>query len=150
MSDQSHPNSDGPQDVAHKYDEELANPPVSSDSGPVSPAELKAGATERSKGRGCDCHAPRRIKHAIRSKTFHHIAGWTEAGERVEVRLTPADSPAANFAFDVTPARLVTALITERGVCPPSRDGLIGRFPERRERGAAPHQSSERDVAVRR
>jgi ribonuclease G len=51
MSDQSHPNSDGPQDVAHKYDEELANPPLSSESGPVSPAELKAGATERSKQR---------------------------------------------------------------------------------------------------
>jgi methylthioribose-1-phosphate isomerase len=66
-----------------------------------------------------------------------HIAGWTEAGERAEVRLTPADSPAANFAFDVTPARLVTGLITERGVCPASRDGLIGLFPERRHRGAA-------------
>ena len=68
-----------------------------------------------------------------------HIAGWTEAGDRkrVEVRLTPADSPAANFAFDVTPARLVTALITERGVCPASREGLLGLFPERRERGAA-------------
>ena len=66
-----------------------------------------------------------------------HIAGWTEAGERVEVRLTPKDSPAANYAFDVTPARLVTALITERGVCPASREGLFGLFPERRERGAA-------------
>ena len=66
-----------------------------------------------------------------------HIAGWTEAGERVEVRLTPADSPAANFAFDVTPARLVTALITERGRCPASREGLLGQFPERRKRGAA-------------
>jgi methylthioribose-1-phosphate isomerase len=65
-----------------------------------------------------------------------HIAGWTEAGERVEVRLTPADSPAANYAFDVTPARLVTALITERGVCPASRDGLLGLFPERRRRAA--------------
>src|SRR5712671_67574 len=61
-----------------------------------------------------------------------HIAGWTEAGERVEVRLTPADSPAANYAFDVTPARLVTALITERGVCPASREGLLRLFPERR------------------
>ena len=61
-----------------------------------------------------------------------HIAGWTEAGQRVEVRLTPADSPAANFAFDVTPARLVTALITERGLCPASREGLLGLFPERR------------------
>jgi methylthioribose-1-phosphate isomerase len=66
-----------------------------------------------------------------------HIAGWTEAGERVEVRLTPAASQAANFAFDVTPARLVTALITERGVCPASREGLLGLFPERRRRGAA-------------
>jgi methylthioribose-1-phosphate isomerase len=66
-----------------------------------------------------------------------HIAGWTEAGERVEVRLTPQGSPAANFAFDVTPARLITALITERGVCPASRNGLLGLFPERRSRGAA-------------
>ena len=65
-----------------------------------------------------------------------HIAGWTEAGERVEVRLTPADSPAANYGFDVTPARLVTALITERGVCPASREGLLRLFPERRRNAA--------------
>jgi methylthioribose-1-phosphate isomerase len=66
-----------------------------------------------------------------------HIAGWTKAGERVEVRLTPEGSPAANYAFDVTPARLVTGLITERGVCPATRDGLLSLFPERRNRGAA-------------
>jgi methylthioribose-1-phosphate isomerase len=66
-----------------------------------------------------------------------HIAGWTEAGERVEVRLTPDGSPAANYAFDVTPARLVTGLITERGVCPASREGLLGLFPERRQRARA-------------
>jgi methylthioribose-1-phosphate isomerase len=66
-----------------------------------------------------------------------HIAGWTEAGARVEVRLTPDGTPAANYAFDVTPARLVTGLITERGVCPASSDGLFGLFPERRNRGAA-------------
>jgi methylthioribose-1-phosphate isomerase len=70
-----------------------------------------------------------------------HIAGWSAAdGRCVEVRLTPADSPAANFAFDVTPARLVTALITERGICPASREGLLRLFPERRRspaRGAA-------------
>jgi methylthioribose-1-phosphate isomerase len=66
-----------------------------------------------------------------------HIAGWTEAGERVEVRLTPEDGTAANFAFDVTPARLVTGLITERGICPASRDGLLSLFPERRQKGAA-------------
>jgi methylthioribose-1-phosphate isomerase len=65
-----------------------------------------------------------------------HIAGWTEAGERVEVRLTPEGSPAANYAFDVTPARLVTGLITERGVCPASREGLFSLFPEQRDRAA--------------
>jgi methylthioribose-1-phosphate isomerase len=61
-----------------------------------------------------------------------HIEGWTEDGKRVAVRLTPADSPAANYAFDVTPARLVTALVTERGACPASRGGLLALFPERR------------------
>src|SRR4051812_27161182 len=66
-----------------------------------------------------------------------HIAGWTEDGKRVEVRLTPEASPAANYAFDVTPARLVTGLITERGVCGASREGLLSLFPERRQRGAA-------------
>jgi methylthioribose-1-phosphate isomerase len=66
-----------------------------------------------------------------------HIAGRSDAGDIVEVRLTPADSPAANYAFDVTPARLVTALITERGICSASREGLLGLFPERRRRGAA-------------
>ena len=45
-------------------------------------------------------------------------------GEIKAVLLTPGDSPAANYAFDVTPARLVTGLITERGVFAASRDGL--------------------------
>jgi methylthioribose-1-phosphate isomerase len=66
-----------------------------------------------------------------------HISGWTEAGERIEVRLTPEGSHAANYAFDVTPARLVTGLITERGVCPASREGLLGLFPEKRQRASA-------------
>jgi methylthioribose-1-phosphate isomerase len=65
-----------------------------------------------------------------------HIEGWTDEGRRVAVRLTPADSPAANYAFDVTPARLVTALITERGICPASREGLLELFPERGRRVA--------------
>jgi methylthioribose-1-phosphate isomerase len=59
-----------------------------------------------------------------------HIEGWTEKGERVAVRVTPTDSPAANYAFDVTPARLVTGLITERGICPASPKGLYALFPE--------------------
>src|SRR5215831_20158261 len=61
-----------------------------------------------------------------------HIEGLSEDGQRVAVRLTPAGSPAANYAFDVTPARLVTALITEQGTCPASRGGLLALFPERR------------------
>jgi methylthioribose-1-phosphate isomerase len=48
------------------------------------------------------------------------------------VRLVPEGSPAANPAFDVTPARLVTALVTERGVCPASEEGLKSLFGERR------------------
>jgi methylthioribose-1-phosphate isomerase len=66
-----------------------------------------------------------------------HIAGWADDGIRREVRLVPEGSPAANYAFDVTPARLVTGLVTERGICPASRDGLLSLFPERRTRGAA-------------
>ncbi len=51
----------------------------------------------------------------------------------VEVLLTPADSPAANYAFDVTPARLVTGLITERGICPATAAGVFSLFPEKRQ-----------------
>jgi methylthioribose-1-phosphate isomerase len=66
------------------------------------------------------------------SREVTHIEGWTEAGERIAVRLTPAGSPAENYAFDVTPGRLVTALITERGVCPATQSGLLSLFPEHR------------------
>ncbi len=51
-------------------------------------------------------------------------------GERVTVRTTADGTPAGNYAFDVTPARLVTGLITERGICAASRDGLEALFPE--------------------
>ncbi len=57
------------------------------------------------------------------------------AGEIKNVLLTPADSPTANYAFDVTPARLVTGLITERGLCEASEAGVLGLYPEKR--GAA-------------
>lgn len=59
-----------------------------------------------------------------------HIQGLAAGGEVTSVRLTPEASPAANPAFDVTPARLVTALITERGVCAASPEGLRGLYPE--------------------
>jgi methylthioribose-1-phosphate isomerase len=47
------------------------------------------------------------------------------------VRISPEGSPAANPAFDVTPARLITGLITERGIAKASADGLTALFPER-------------------
>ncbi len=50
--------------------------------------------------------------------------------ERIAVRTVAEGSPVGNPAFDVTPARLVTGLITERGVCAASEDGLTGLFPE--------------------
>ena len=52
-----------------------------------------------------------------------HITGKTEAGDVVAVQLTPVSSPVANYAFDVTPARLVSGLITERGICAASKSG---------------------------
>lgn len=58
------------------------------------------------------------------------ISGIAPHGERISVRLTPGASAAANYAFDVTPARLVTGLITERGVCPASPAGLRSLYPE--------------------
>ncbi|HEU0156940.1 MAG TPA: S-methyl-5-thioribose-1-phosphate isomerase, partial [Stellaceae bacterium] len=66
------------------------------------------------------------------SREVTHIEGWSEDGRRLAVRLAPEGSPAANYAFDVTPARLVTALVTERGVASASRAGLLALFPERR------------------
>ena len=58
------------------------------------------------------------------------VAGRTDDGRIERVRVTPATSPALNYGFDVTPARLVTGLVTERGVAPASAEGLAGLFPE--------------------
>ncbi len=58
--------------------------------------------------------------------------------EIVEVLLTPANSAVANYAFDVTPARLVTGLITERGICPASEAGVLALFPEKRNNPQEP------------
>ncbi|MBT6203397.1 MAG: S-methyl-5-thioribose-1-phosphate isomerase [Rhodospirillaceae bacterium] len=58
------------------------------------------------------------------------IAGRGPNGEVVRVQLTPDGSPLGNPAFDVTPARLVTGLVTERGICAASSDVLAGLFPE--------------------
>ena len=58
------------------------------------------------------------------------ITGRTASGEIVTVRVAASGSPAANPAFDVTPGRLVSGLITERGVCTASLAGLHALYPE--------------------
>ena len=60
-----------------------------------------------------------------------HIAGKAADGRIETVQLTPDGSAVANYAFDVTPARLVTGLITERGVVAANRAALAKAFPER-------------------
>ncbi|HWB44035.1 MAG TPA: S-methyl-5-thioribose-1-phosphate isomerase [Hyphomicrobiaceae bacterium] len=58
------------------------------------------------------------------------MSGRTPSGEVVAVEIAAPGSPARNDAFDVTPARLVTGLITERGICAASADGLRRLYPE--------------------
>ena len=60
-----------------------------------------------------------------------HMTGRTSDGRIESVRVVPEGSPIANYGFDVTPARLVTGLITERGVLTPERAALANAFPER-------------------
>ncbi len=59
-----------------------------------------------------------------------HVQGRLEDGRIADVQIGPDATPAANPAFDVTPARLVSGLITERGICAASPEGLAALFPE--------------------
>lgn len=61
------------------------------------------------------------------------VSGINRRGELQSVAITAPHITARNFAFDVTPARLVTGLITERGVCAASEAGLLGLYPEMRD-----------------
>ena len=63
--------------------------------------------------------------------TVGEIEGLCD-GEETMVRLLPKGSPAANPAFDVTPARLVSGLITERGICKANEESILGLFPEKK------------------
>jgi methylthioribose-1-phosphate isomerase len=60
-----------------------------------------------------------------------HMTGQTADGRSETVRVVPHGSPVANYAFDVTPARLISGLITERGVATASRAGLAALFPDK-------------------
>jgi methylthioribose-1-phosphate isomerase len=71
------------------------------------------------------------------------MTGRTADGRIETVIIVPAGSPVANYAFDVTPARLVTGLITERGVLDASRAELAAAFPERSGAGAPVRPAAE-------
>jgi len=71
------------------------------------------------------------------AKEVTHMTGRLPDGTVATVAITPEGSPAANYAFDVTPARLITGFITERGVTPAAAEGLRLLYPEHREPAAA-------------
>ena len=60
-----------------------------------------------------------------------HVTGLDDSGKAVEIRITPEGSKAANPAFDVTPGKLITGLITERGICDANGEGLLALYPDR-------------------
>ena len=91
-------------------------------------AALPSSTIDWSLQRGCD------IPIEERSPTeLTHITGRTSRGDIQTVRVVPEGSAALNLGFDVTPARLMTGLITERGICPASPAGLLNLYPERKE-----------------
>ncbi|UJQ96106.1 S-methyl-5-thioribose-1-phosphate isomerase [Mariluticola halotolerans] len=59
------------------------------------------------------------------------VQGRDASGNIIQVRISPDGTPSGNPAFDVTPARLITGLITERGIADASPQGLLSLFPER-------------------
>jgi methylthioribose-1-phosphate isomerase len=71
------------------------------------------------------------------------VTGRTADGRVETVRIVPESSPVANYGFDVTPARLVSGLITERGIIAPQRDALAAAFAERAQGNisSSPHKS---------
>ena len=70
------------------------------------------------------------------ARELTHISGKTARGTVETVQIVPDGSPGLNIAFDVTPGRYVTGLITERGVCKANREGLLGLYPERTREAA--------------
>jgi methylthioribose-1-phosphate isomerase len=67
----------------------------------------------------------RRADEVIRMAGLH-------GGDVLEVAITPPGSPVANYGFDVTPARLVTGLITERGICAADEASILALYPDKR------------------
>ncbi len=88
---------------------------------------LPASTIDWSTNSGADIRIEQRSADEV-----SRITGRTDSGSIESVRLMPESSPALNLAFDVTPARLVTGLITDRGVCAASVAGLRSLYPQRR------------------
>lgn len=64
------------------------------------------------------------------SEEITHVSGKLRDGRAARVQISPDTSPALNIAFDVTPAKFVTGLITENGICIASEDGIRALFPD--------------------
>jgi methylthioribose-1-phosphate isomerase len=75
------------------------------------------------------------------------VTGRTADGRIESVRIVPDGSEVANYGFDITPARLVTGLVTERGIIAASRTALAAAFPERAALVAAFPQSAGKPAA---
>jgi methylthioribose-1-phosphate isomerase len=88
---------------------------------------LPSSTIDWSLARGCDIPIEERSPDEMLKMT-----GRLPDGALATVEIAAPGSPAANPGFDVTPARLVTGFITERGTCAASPDGLLSLFPERR------------------
>ncbi len=59
------------------------------------------------------------------------ITGLDESGKKTRVAIVPAESPVSNYSFDVTPAKFVTALITDRGICNADKESIASLFPDK-------------------
>lgn len=92
-------------------------------------AECDAPAENRAPNAAGHNNAPT-ATHANRPGDMGECAHGKACDGRVTARILPADAAVANPAFDITPAAYITALITERGVCPASAAGLGGFYPE--------------------
>src|SRR5659263_103283 len=62
------------------------------------------------------------------------MEGKLENGEIRKIRIVNEQSPVANFGFDVTPAKYVTALVTERGICKANKEDILSLFPEQKNK----------------
>ena len=64
---------------------------------------------------------------------MRRVRGRDASGQFAEIAIAPESTPVANPAFDVTPAALVTGIITEQGVAPATEEGLLAFWPRSRE-----------------